>query len=197
MNLGAFAVAAAISGDDEEGSNLASYRGLGRRRPWLAAAMTIFLLALAGLPPTAGFLGKILILSSSVGSGYLWLGALLIVGTAISLYAYAKVVRAMYAPEAGEVHELRPFVPLAWASAGMCAVIGRCHGVLSADSEQRSAAGTIGDQGAGHGTLGRCAIVGLRYLAMIRRALSALVLLALPSRQFSPPGLRAAHRKPS
>jgi NADH-quinone oxidoreductase subunit N len=123
MNLGAFAVAAAISGDDEEGADIANYRGLGRRRPWLAAAMTVFLLALAGLPPTAGFLGKILILSSSVASGYVWLGALLIVGTAISLYAYAKVIRIMYVREEGEVRDVRPFVPLAWISAALCAVL--------------------------------------------------------------------------
>ncbi|MBV8066956.1 MAG: NADH-quinone oxidoreductase subunit N, partial [Candidatus Eremiobacteraeota bacterium] len=123
MNLGAFAVAAAISGEAEEGSHLANYRGLGRRRPWLAAAMTVFLLALAGLPPTAGFLGKILILSSSVASGYVWLGALLIAGTAISLYAYAKVIRAMYAREEGELGDVRPFVPLIWTSAGICALL--------------------------------------------------------------------------
>lgn len=123
MNLGAFAVAASISGDGEEGSDLATYRGLARRRPWLAAVMTIFLLALAGLPPTAGFLGKILILASSVGSGYLWLAVLLIVGTAISLYAYAKVIREMYATSEGNVREVRPFVPLAWASAALCAAI--------------------------------------------------------------------------
>ncbi|MBV9333795.1 MAG: NADH-quinone oxidoreductase subunit N [Candidatus Eremiobacteraeota bacterium] len=121
MNLGAFAVAAAISGDGEEGAQIASYRGLARRRPWLAAAMTVFLLALAGLPPTAGFLGKILILSSSVSSGFLWLGALLIIGTAISLYAYAKVIRLMYAHDEGEAREFRPFVPLAWTSAAICA----------------------------------------------------------------------------
>jgi NADH-quinone oxidoreductase subunit N len=124
MNLGAFAVAAAISGDAEEGADLANYRGLGRRRPWLAALMTVFLLALAGLPPTAGFLGKILILSSSLSNGYLWLGALLIVGTAISLYAYAKVIRTMYEPIADhEVCVQRPFVPLAWASAAICAAL--------------------------------------------------------------------------
>lgn len=122
MNLGAFAVAAAISGDDEDGAEIASYRGLGYRRPWLAAAMTVFLLALAGLPPTAGFLGKILILSSSVASGYVWLAALLIAGTAISLYAYAKFIRAMYERH-GAVREFRPFVPLAWASAAICAVL--------------------------------------------------------------------------
>ena len=121
MNLGAFAVAAALSDDGEQGSRLANYAGLGRRRPWLAAAMTFFLLALAGLPPTAGFLGKILILSSSVGAGYAWMAALLIAGTAISLYAYAKVIYAMYGPVRHEPRDVKPFVPLAWASAALCA----------------------------------------------------------------------------
>jgi NADH-quinone oxidoreductase subunit N len=121
MNLGAFAVAASISDDGEEGSRLSNYRGLGFRRPWLAAAMAVFLLALAGLPPTAGFLGKILILASTDASGYEWLGDLLIVGTAISLYAYAKVIRAMY-ERAQPAADVRPFVPLAWVSAVFCLV---------------------------------------------------------------------------
>jgi NADH-quinone oxidoreductase subunit N len=121
MNLGAFAVAASISDDAEEGSRLDSYRSLGFRRPWLAAAMAVFLLALAGLPPTAGFLGKILILASTDASGYEWMGDLLIVGTAISLYAYAKVIRLMY--ERGQpATDVRPFVPLAWVSAAFCLV---------------------------------------------------------------------------
>jgi NADH-quinone oxidoreductase subunit N len=124
MNLGAFAVAAAMSNDGEEGSRLANYHGLARRRPWLAAAMTVFLLALAGLPPTAGFLGKILILSTVANTGFLALGAALVVGTAISLYAYAKIVRAMY--ETGDEHhhplDARPVVPLAWASVAICAL---------------------------------------------------------------------------
>lgn len=123
MNLGAFAVAASISNEDEEGSRLETYRGLARRRPWLAAAMTIFLLALAGLPPTAGFLGKILILATGVTTGYLWLAGLLIVGTAISLYAYAKVIRLMYErPHPEHVSDFRPFAPLAWLSTAVCAV---------------------------------------------------------------------------
>jgi NADH-quinone oxidoreductase subunit N len=86
--------------------------------------MTIFLLALSGLPPTGGFLGKILILAVSEADGYIWLAAALIVGTAISLFAYAKVVRAMYAPEEGSgADDLRPFVPLAWAGAAICAAV--------------------------------------------------------------------------
>ena len=84
--------------------------------------MTVFLLALSGLPPTAGFLGKILILASTVASGYVWLGAALVVGTAISLYGYTKVVRAMYAGGEHTALDVRPFVPLAWLSAALCAI---------------------------------------------------------------------------
>ena len=123
MNLGAFAVAAAISGEGEEGSRLVNYHGLARRRPWLAAIMTLFLLALAGLPPTAGFLGKILILSATENTGYEWLGAALLIGTAISLYAYLRIVREMY--ETGDehrTHDAKPFAPLAWASAVVCVI---------------------------------------------------------------------------
>jgi NADH-quinone oxidoreductase subunit N len=124
MNLGAFAVAAMLSDNGEQGSRLANYRGLAHRRPVAAALMSFFLLAMAGLPPTAGFLGKILILSTSVDAGYAWLGGVLIVGTAISLYAYAKVIRAMYArDEHAHTHDVRPFVPLAWAGAAACFAI--------------------------------------------------------------------------
>ena len=123
MNLGAFAVMAAVSREGEDGAQLRSYHGLARRHPWLAAAMTVLLLALAGLPPTAGFLGKILILATSVSTGYVWLAGLLIAGTAVSLYAYAKVVRAMYGREEGDdAAEARAFVPLAWAAAAICSV---------------------------------------------------------------------------
>jgi len=123
MNLGAFAVIALLS-REREGSNIASFAGLGYRQPVLAAAMTFFLLALAGLPPTAGFTGKILILASTVDAGYVWLAALLVVGTAISVYAYFKVVRAMYARTTG-VPLQRAFKPasaLPWIGVAVCAV---------------------------------------------------------------------------
>ncbi len=124
MNLGAFAVATAISTQAEEGSRLANYHGLAQRRPFLAAAMTFFMLALAGMPPTAGFVGKILILSANVGAGYAWLAGLLILGTAISLYAYAKIIRAMYVrDEHAHAREAHPVSPLAWASAAVCAAV--------------------------------------------------------------------------
>ena len=102
-------VVALLSKEHEEGSRLGAFAGLGHRNPWLAAAMTIFLLSLAGLPPTAGFTAKILILASTVGAGYAWLAGLLVVGTAISIYVYLKIVFAMYARTTG-AH------PVAWAA---------------------------------------------------------------------------------
>jgi NADH-quinone oxidoreductase subunit N len=101
MNLGAFAVLALLSREHDEGSRLESFAGLGYRRPVLAACMTFFLLGLAGLPPTAGFTAKILILATNVGAGYVWLALLLIAGTAISAYAYFKIVRMMFARSFG------------------------------------------------------------------------------------------------
>lgn len=123
MNLGAFAVIALLSSDREEGAQLAAYTGLGWRRPGLAASMSFFLLALAGFPPTAGFLGKILILSVNVDAGYAWLAALLIAGTAISLYAYFKIVRAMYERDAQAPPLPQPRAPLAYASVILCVVL--------------------------------------------------------------------------
>ena len=122
MNLGAFAVIALLSGDNEEGARIEAFRGLAARRPLLAAAMTLFLLSLAGLPPTAGFTGKILILAASVGAGYAWLAFLLVVGTAISLYAYLKIVRMMYSPSFGRgtsIAVTRGSLP--WIGVAVCA----------------------------------------------------------------------------
>lgn len=121
MNLGAFAVVAVLSGDREEGAQIAAFRGLGQRRPLLAAGMSFFLLALAGFPPTAGFLGKILILAATVNAGYAWLAALLIAGTAISLYAYFKILRLMYDPHDQAAPRVRSSAPLAYAGAALCA----------------------------------------------------------------------------
>jgi NADH-quinone oxidoreductase subunit N len=123
MNLGAFTVVALLSRDHEEGSRLSAFAGLGQRRPLLAAAMTFFLLSLAGLPPTAGFTAKILILASTVGAGYSWLGVLLIIGTAISIYVYLKIVRLMYA-RATSAPQAAPSVAstLPWIGLATCAI---------------------------------------------------------------------------
>ncbi|MBC7224190.1 MAG: NADH-quinone oxidoreductase subunit N, partial [Anaerolineae bacterium] len=69
MNVGAFAVVVALEGREDLDLTLESVAGLGQRQPWLTAAMTIFLLSLAGVPPLAGFLGKLYVFGAAVKAG--------------------------------------------------------------------------------------------------------------------------------
>jgi len=131
MNLGAFAVVAILSSGDGI-IGIGQLAGLAQRRPWLAFALTFFLIGLAGLPPTAGFTGKVLILASSVGAGYAWLAGVLIVGTAISAYVYFKIIRIMFV-RVDEAH-VKPLAivhnPLPWISVALCALAVFALGIL-------------------------------------------------------------------
>ena len=94
-NLGAFLVIvclSAVTADDE----IASYSGLGKRSPLLAAAMTVALVSLAGVPPMAGFFGKFLIFSAVIEKQMWCLTIIGAIGVVASLYYYLGVVRAMY-----------------------------------------------------------------------------------------------------
>jgi NADH-quinone oxidoreductase subunit N len=78
------------------GETLDDYRGLSKRSGFLAAAMFIGLLSLAGVPPLAGFVGKLLVLLSAVEAHQVWLAALGAVNVAVSLYYYLMVVKRIY-----------------------------------------------------------------------------------------------------
>ncbi|MDP9107290.1 MAG: NADH-quinone oxidoreductase subunit N [Candidatus Eremiobacteraeota bacterium] len=131
MNLGAFAVVALMSRDGDAVVGLSRFAGLAHRRPWLAAAMTFFLIGLAGLPPTIGFTGKILILAATVGAGYAWLAGVLIVGTAISAYVYFKIVRAMFARvDERHVRDERSANMLPWVAVAVCAAATFALGII-------------------------------------------------------------------
>ncbi len=97
-NLGAFAIVIAVSqaiGSDE----IDDYSGLGRRSPFLAFAMLIFLLSLAGVPPLAGFIGKIYIFVAAIKEGLYTLIVVGLINIIISLYYYLIVVKKMYIME--------------------------------------------------------------------------------------------------
>jgi NADH-quinone oxidoreductase subunit N len=100
MNAGAFGVLAALSGKGEEHTSLADLSGLGRRHPWLAASLALFLLSLAGFPPTAGFLAKFYIFSAAVAKGYVLLAVAAVLASLISVAYYLKVIVAMYMQDA-------------------------------------------------------------------------------------------------
>jgi NADH-quinone oxidoreductase subunit N len=131
MNLGAFAVVALMSRDGDAVVGTGRFAGLAYRRPWLAAAMTFFLIGLAGLPPTIGFTGKILILAATTAAGYAWLAGVLIIGTAISAYVYFKIVRIMFARvDERHVRDERSPSALPWIAVGVCAVVTFALGIV-------------------------------------------------------------------
>ncbi|MEA2148864.1 MAG: NADH-quinone oxidoreductase subunit [Solirubrobacteraceae bacterium] len=96
MNLAAFAVIVARERETPHGDDLASLNGLGSSRPLLAWPMTIAMLALAGFPATAGFIGKFYLIDAAVDEGYTWLAVFIVVGSMISLGYYLRVVAAIW-----------------------------------------------------------------------------------------------------
>lgn len=101
MNLAAFAVVIARERETSYGDDIRALRGLGGERPLLAWPLTIAMLALAGLPATAGFIGKLYLIEALVEGDYTWLGVFIAIGTMISLGYYLRVVAAMWMrPEA-------------------------------------------------------------------------------------------------
>jgi NADH-quinone oxidoreductase subunit N len=120
MTVGAFAVLAAVGRGDAEGERgytLREWSGLGWKRPVLGLAMAIFLFSLAGIPPTAGFIGKYVIFQAAVKSGEYLLAIVGGLNAAIAAYYYLRVLVTMYMRDA-ESDEM----PLA-VSPGMAAVM--------------------------------------------------------------------------
>jgi NADH-quinone oxidoreductase subunit N len=108
MNVTAFAVVVARERVSEHGDDLASIANLGQISPWLAGAMTIAMLSLAGFPATAGFIGKFYLIDAAVAGDYAWLGILIVVGSVISMAYYLRVVATMWM---GRVELELPSVP--------------------------------------------------------------------------------------
>jgi NADH-quinone oxidoreductase subunit N len=96
MNVAAFAVVVARERVSEHGDDIASIELLGRTQPWLAWPMTIAMLSLAGIPATAGFIGKFFLIDASVSGDYTWLGIVIVVGSVVSLVYYLRVIAVMW-----------------------------------------------------------------------------------------------------
>ena len=96
MNFAAFAVVVARERETIHGDHIDGVRGLGASRPLLAWPLTISMLALAGFPATAGFIGKLYLIEALVEGDYTWLAVFIAVGTMISLAYYLRVVAAMW-----------------------------------------------------------------------------------------------------
>src|SRR5262249_38798699 len=78
------------------GDDISALAGIGATRPWLAWPMTLAMLGLAGIPATAGFVGKLFLIEASIDGDFTWLGVFIVVGSMISLAYYLRVVAAMW-----------------------------------------------------------------------------------------------------
>jgi NADH-quinone oxidoreductase subunit N len=96
MNLGAFTVVALA------GRELNDFAGLGRSRPAVGAAMVVFLISLVGVPPLAGFVGKLLLFGAAIEAGFAWLAVVAILNSVLSLAVYLRIVVPMYQVPKGE-----------------------------------------------------------------------------------------------
>jgi proton-translocating NADH-quinone oxidoreductase chain N len=114
MNLGAFAVVTMLS-TRLNSDKIEDYAGLNKRSPLSAWAMVFFMLSLAGIPPTAGFLGKFYVFYAAIESesdALRWLAVIAIVNTVISVYYYFNIVRSMFFTEAKRSSPIVPSRPL-------------------------------------------------------------------------------------
>jgi len=100
MTIGSFAVIIAIGEKGEKNEELSDYRGLGLKYPLLGVCMTIFMVSLSGIPPTAGFVGKFYVFSAAVKNGQLGLAIIGVLNSLISVYYYLRVVVIMFMQEA-------------------------------------------------------------------------------------------------
>jgi NADH-quinone oxidoreductase subunit N len=109
MNLGAFGVVMLLAHKEDDGYDIGNFRGIGFRYPVLGGLLTLFLVSLAGIPPTAGFIGKFYLFSAAVKNGYIWLAVLGVLNSAVSIYYYLRPVVYMYMlPAPGEIPVPRP-----------------------------------------------------------------------------------------
>jgi NADH-quinone oxidoreductase subunit N len=96
MTLGAFAIASMLERSEDHIVNIDDLAGLAKQRPMLALCLTVFLLSLAGIPPTVGFFGKFYLFNAAIGEGLLWLAIWGVLNSVIAVYYYLRPIVVMY-----------------------------------------------------------------------------------------------------
>jgi NADH-quinone oxidoreductase subunit N len=118
--LGIFAALSYLGGEGEKRGSFDDFKGLAKVRPYSAAAITVFLLSMAGIPPTAGFMGKFYIITSAISAGQTALAVLGVVSSILSMWYYLRLIINMYFHDAEESFETGGS---SFASAGTFALV--------------------------------------------------------------------------
>ena len=123
MNLGAFAVVQLIARNSDRRTEVDDYNGIGFQSPWLAFALSLFLLSLFGMPPTAGFMGKLMVFRAALDQGYYVLVVIGVLNAAVSAYYYLRLIIVMFFRERTTAW-VAPQVPASIQLALVIAVLG-------------------------------------------------------------------------
>jgi NADH-quinone oxidoreductase subunit N len=101
-SIAAFAISIVIA-NNTGSEKFEAFNGLGKSKPWLAGALTLVMLSLAGIPPFAGFFGKYYLFSEAVRNNHFWLVVLAVINSIVGIYYYFKVIYAMYTKDSAEL----------------------------------------------------------------------------------------------
>jgi NADH-quinone oxidoreductase subunit N len=123
VNLGGFGAIAALAKGGREPLSIDDFAGLAQRRPALAAALTVFLVSLTGVPVSAGFVGKFYLFGAAVGAGHVGLAVLGVLMSVVSAYYYLGVVVAMYMREPAGADEWAPVGKAATLALAVAALV--------------------------------------------------------------------------
>jgi NADH-quinone oxidoreductase subunit N len=123
VSLGGFGIIAALARDGKEPLSLADIAGLSARRPAMAALLTLFLISLAGVPISAGFVGKFYLFAAAINGGYVALAIVGMIMSVVSAYYYLRVVVAMYMRDTLGEEGWAPVSPAAALALGLAALV--------------------------------------------------------------------------
>ncbi len=120
--IGCFAIVSLVRSQGREATGLEAWAGIGRRNPVIGVTMVVFLLSLAGIPLTAGFVGKFAAFAAAWRGGYWWLALVAILGSVVAVFIYIRIIQVMFFREPADVPEAQ----VAEAGAPVLIVLAVC-----------------------------------------------------------------------
>jgi NADH-quinone oxidoreductase subunit N len=125
MNMGAFAIVIMMRREGFHGENIEDYMGLAKDHPLASVLMLVFMFSLAGIPPTAGFIGKFYVFMAAINEGYTYLAIIAVVFSAVSAFFYLRIVVYMYMkdPKEAVILTTSPSMNIALAVTAMMVLI--------------------------------------------------------------------------